>query len=62
MRNNSSRHRYLLPSQNHGGDGGGGGGHWWLGTIDPWSFGWRWEGDWPIEDMRSRVRCGPPGI
>jgi hypothetical protein len=35
---------------------------WWLKTIDPWSFVWRWEGDWPIEDMRARVRCGPPGI
>ncbi len=35
---------------------------WWLETIDPLSFGWRWEGDWPVEDMRARVRCGPPRV
>jgi alkanesulfonate monooxygenase SsuD/methylene tetrahydromethanopterin reductase-like flavin-dependent oxidoreductase (luciferase family) len=33
---------------------------WWLEGISPWAFGWRWEGPWPVEAMRERVRRGPP--
>lgn len=35
---------------------------WWLETIDAYSFGWRWEGDWPIETMNERIVRGPPNI
>jgi alkanesulfonate monooxygenase SsuD/methylene tetrahydromethanopterin reductase-like flavin-dependent oxidoreductase (luciferase family) len=33
---------------------------WWLEDINPWAFGWEWEGDWPVEEMNARVRNGPP--
>ena len=34
---------------------------WWIESIDPWRFGWT-EGEqpWPSEEMRRRVREGPP--
>lgn len=35
---------------------------WWLEAIDPWSFGWRWEGNWPEEAMEDRIKNGPPRI
>ena len=33
---------------------------WWLEDIHPWRFGWQWEGPWPDEEMRARIRQGPP--
>ncbi|HKD76471.1 MAG TPA: LLM class flavin-dependent oxidoreductase [Ktedonobacterales bacterium] len=33
---------------------------WWIEDISPWPFGWKWEGPWPVEAMRERVRQGPP--
>ena len=33
---------------------------WWLEDVSPWSFGWQWEGDWPLDAMIDRVRSGPP--
>jgi alkanesulfonate monooxygenase SsuD/methylene tetrahydromethanopterin reductase-like flavin-dependent oxidoreductase (luciferase family) len=33
---------------------------WWLEDLSPWPFGWRWQGAWPVEAMRERVRLGPP--
>ncbi len=35
---------------------------WWLEQINPWAFGWRGQGDWPLEAMRARVRAGPPRL
>lgn len=33
---------------------------WWIEDLSPWPFGWNWQGDWPFEAMRERVRRGPP--
>lgn len=33
---------------------------WWLEGIDPWRYGWQWEGAWPVAQMRERIRQGPP--
>jgi alkanesulfonate monooxygenase SsuD/methylene tetrahydromethanopterin reductase-like flavin-dependent oxidoreductase (luciferase family) len=33
---------------------------WWLEDLQPWRFGWQEQGPWPVEEMRERVRCGPP--
>jgi hypothetical protein len=33
---------------------------WWLESIDPWRYGWAWQGDWPIAQMNDRIRRGPP--
>ena len=33
---------------------------WWLESIDPWRFGWTEGESWPSEEMRHRVRQGPP--
>jgi alkanesulfonate monooxygenase SsuD/methylene tetrahydromethanopterin reductase-like flavin-dependent oxidoreductase (luciferase family) len=33
---------------------------WWVESIDPWRFGWTGTGTWPSEQMRHRVRQGPP--
>lgn len=33
---------------------------WWFESIDPWGYGWREEGPWPLEAMRERVLAGPP--
>jgi probable F420-dependent oxidoreductase len=33
---------------------------WWMEAVDPWDFGWPDSGPWPVEDMRRRVRTGPP--
>lgn len=35
---------------------------WWLEDISPWPFGWSWQGPWPVEAMRDRIRSGPPGV
>lgn len=35
---------------------------WWLEGIDPWRFGWKMQGDWPIEAMRERILQGPPRL
>lgn len=35
---------------------------WWMEAIDPWSFGWPNSGPWPVDEMRQRVRLGPPRI
>lgn len=35
---------------------------WWLETIDPFSFGWKFEGEMPIEAMNARVSAGPPKV
>jgi alkanesulfonate monooxygenase SsuD/methylene tetrahydromethanopterin reductase-like flavin-dependent oxidoreductase (luciferase family) len=35
---------------------------WWLESIEPWRFGWNWQGAWPIEAMTARIRQGPPKI
>lgn len=33
---------------------------WWMESIDPWRFGWTEGESWPSEEMRRRVRQGPP--
>jgi alkanesulfonate monooxygenase SsuD/methylene tetrahydromethanopterin reductase-like flavin-dependent oxidoreductase (luciferase family) len=33
---------------------------WWLEDVAPWPFGWQWDGPWPIDAMRERIRNGPP--
>ena len=33
---------------------------WWLEDVSPWSFGWKWQGAWPMSAMRDRIRHGPP--
>ena len=33
---------------------------WWIESIDPWRFGWTENEPWPAEEMRYRVRQGPP--
>ncbi|MBN1284336.1 MAG: LLM class flavin-dependent oxidoreductase, partial [Anaerolineae bacterium] len=33
---------------------------WWVEQVNPWRFGWREEGPWPLEAMRERVLAGPP--
>jgi alkanesulfonate monooxygenase SsuD/methylene tetrahydromethanopterin reductase-like flavin-dependent oxidoreductase (luciferase family) len=33
---------------------------WWLEGIDPWRFGWNWQGAWDLAAMNERVRKGPP--
>jgi alkanesulfonate monooxygenase SsuD/methylene tetrahydromethanopterin reductase-like flavin-dependent oxidoreductase (luciferase family) len=33
---------------------------WWLEDISPWPYGWKWQGDWPVEAMNERIRRGPP--
>ena len=33
---------------------------WWIESIDPWRFGWTEGEPWPSEEMRRRVRQGPP--
>jgi alkanesulfonate monooxygenase SsuD/methylene tetrahydromethanopterin reductase-like flavin-dependent oxidoreductase (luciferase family) len=35
---------------------------WWLEDVSPWPFGWTWQGPWPFEAMRERIRGGPPKI
>jgi alkanesulfonate monooxygenase SsuD/methylene tetrahydromethanopterin reductase-like flavin-dependent oxidoreductase (luciferase family) len=35
---------------------------WWIEPIHPWIFGGAWEGDWPVEAMRERIRQGPPRL
>jgi alkanesulfonate monooxygenase SsuD/methylene tetrahydromethanopterin reductase-like flavin-dependent oxidoreductase (luciferase family) len=33
---------------------------WWIESIDPWRFGWTEGEPWPSQEMRHRVRQGPP--
>jgi len=33
---------------------------WWIESIDTWRFGWTEGETWPSEEMRHRVRRGPP--
>ena len=33
---------------------------WWFESFDPWRFGWRDEGPWPLEAMRAGILAGPP--
>jgi alkanesulfonate monooxygenase SsuD/methylene tetrahydromethanopterin reductase-like flavin-dependent oxidoreductase (luciferase family) len=33
---------------------------WWIEDVSPWPFGWQWQGPWPVEAMRERIRSGPP--
>ena len=33
---------------------------WWVESIDPWRFGWTENEPHPTEEMRTRVRQGPP--
>ncbi len=33
---------------------------WWIEAVHPTSFGGSWEGEWPVEAMRARIRQGPP--
>jgi hypothetical protein len=33
---------------------------WWMESIDSWRFGWTEGESWPSEEMRRRVRQGPP--
>lgn len=35
---------------------------WWLEDVSPWPFGWAWQGPWPFQAMRERIRGGPPKI
>jgi alkanesulfonate monooxygenase SsuD/methylene tetrahydromethanopterin reductase-like flavin-dependent oxidoreductase (luciferase family) len=32
---------------------------WWLEDVSPWPFGWNWQGPWPFDAMRDRIRNGP---
>jgi alkanesulfonate monooxygenase SsuD/methylene tetrahydromethanopterin reductase-like flavin-dependent oxidoreductase (luciferase family) len=34
---------------------------WLLEQLYPQHFGGDWQGDWPVEAMRQRIRRGPPG-
>ena len=36
------------------------GASWWLERIAPDEFGGDWQGEWPLEAMRQRIRQGPP--
>jgi alkanesulfonate monooxygenase SsuD/methylene tetrahydromethanopterin reductase-like flavin-dependent oxidoreductase (luciferase family) len=40
----------------------GAGATWWCEDISPWPFGWNWEGPWPVDAMRDRIRGGPPRL
>jgi alkanesulfonate monooxygenase SsuD/methylene tetrahydromethanopterin reductase-like flavin-dependent oxidoreductase (luciferase family) len=33
---------------------------WWLEDLSPFALGWTWEGPWPVDVMRERIRRGPP--
>ena len=33
---------------------------WWMEAVDPWDYGWKDSGPWPVEAMCRRVRMGPP--
>jgi hypothetical protein len=33
---------------------------WWMESIDSWRFGWTEGESWRSEEMRRRVRQGPP--
>ena len=33
---------------------------WWLERLTPDAFGATWEGPWPVDAMRARIRQGPP--
>jgi alkanesulfonate monooxygenase SsuD/methylene tetrahydromethanopterin reductase-like flavin-dependent oxidoreductase (luciferase family) len=36
---------------------------WWIETVDPWRFGWKWEDRWSGEatkKMKERILQGPP--
>ncbi len=33
---------------------------WWLEDVSPWPFGWNWQGAWPVDAMRGRIKAGPP--
>lgn len=33
---------------------------WWCENLNPWRFGWNWQGEFPVEAMRSRIHRGPP--
>lgn len=36
---------------------------WWIESVDPWRFGWKWEDNLTpaiIETMNERIRQGPP--
>ena len=33
---------------------------WWIESIEPWRFGWTGNESWSSEEMRHRVRQGPP--
>jgi hypothetical protein len=33
---------------------------WWMESIDSWRFGWTEGESWLSEEMRRRVRQGPP--
>jgi alkanesulfonate monooxygenase SsuD/methylene tetrahydromethanopterin reductase-like flavin-dependent oxidoreductase (luciferase family) len=35
---------------------------WWVETVDPFAFGWSWQGPWPAEEMRERILAGPPRL
>jgi hypothetical protein len=35
---------------------------WWIEAVDPWHFGWNWDGDWPVGEMQTRIEQGPPKI
>lgn len=33
---------------------------WWMENVNPWRYGWNWQGAYPLEMMRARIRNGPP--
>jgi hypothetical protein len=35
---------------------------WWLESVSPFDFGWTWHGPWPMDEMRARIREGPPRL
>lgn len=35
---------------------------WWMENVSPWRYGWNWQGPYPVEQMRARVRGGPPRV
>lgn len=35
---------------------------WWLENINPFRFGWKMQGPWPVEAMRERILQGPPKL
>ncbi|HYP41314.1 MAG TPA: LLM class flavin-dependent oxidoreductase [Chloroflexia bacterium] len=34
----------------------------WVENLAPHRYGWDWDGPWPMEQLRERIRLGPPKL